>query len=153
MRYNGCDYLSMLGFKIIHVSKSGHRSLKPTDTCISWRVKSHSHLSTLTWTSAKSAIDSLRTAVQFQQPLIQHAPVLNHPNDASHQYFACDSCQAIFVYFKLAAPSNSLQFMQIGLSEWNMRLIVIYDSRWDLITAKGSVTYFCFQMDSNKSPL
>ena len=74
------------------------RSLKPTNTCTSWRVKSHSHLRALTWTSAKSVIDALRTAVQFQQPLIQHAPVIIHSNNVLHQHSVCDSCGAIFHY-------------------------------------------------------
>ena len=43
--YNGCDYLSMLGLKLIHVSKRGPSSLHPKVivTCITlynWRLQS-----------------------------------------------------------------------------------------------------------------
>ena len=40
--YNGCDYISMLGLKLNHVSKRGHRNRvsKRVDTCVSYNFTS-----------------------------------------------------------------------------------------------------------------
>ena len=149
MHYNGCNYLSMVGLKLNHVSKRGHKSSSYDMFLLGngyW-----SSMCNVRFLKINFLHNQFMKLCKFQGP---HPRLQRHFARTSYlKYHVYDQVKFFFTFIKVSAPEKVMELWHKGqvlssaLLDWNMLFVA---GRWCKRALNLVIIYFASSSNCTK---